>query len=258
MLSAEESPAKSPQNGLPSPLHSDDLASTSSSLNVEQDQQQSQHHQEDAESMSPDSPDASASDVHGEKGQAPSLPEKSSSQGPPPATPSATMSSIATPSVGSVDKEKEKDRESSLATTTLSMPFRKRARRKDDRSTSDGKYAASSTDQPSASSAASVKGPPAKKNRASLFTKISHIFASCVTTSHRTHVVDIDEGPSHAKSHQKDSEKPLHRDAEVTKEASSSREPSSSSSGEEISRAIVVVPRVSDVRLYYSHISFQL
>lgn len=215
-------------------------------MSQDQQQPQPQQQQEDGEGMSAESPDSSASDVHGpsEKGQAPSLPEKQAA--PPLATPSATMSSIATPSVGTT--EKEKDGGSSLVTMTLSMPFRKRTRRKDDRSTSEGKYVTSSTGQPSALSVTSVKGPPAKKSRTSLFTKISHLLASCVSTSHRTHVVDVEEGPSHANNHQKDSEKASHKDAEVTKEASSSREPSSSSPGEEIPRAFVVLPRVSDDR----------
>ncbi|THH33256.1 hypothetical protein EUX98_g888 [Antrodiella citrinella] len=220
---AEGSSSNSPPESASSPLHSDDLASASSAPNdVQQDQEHPQ--QEDGQAMTAESPDASASDVnHNEQGQVPSLPEKTVASSPE--TPSATMSSVATPTVAT-STEKEKDGESSLATATLSMPFRKRTRRKDDPSTSNGKYAASSTGQPSALSV-TVKGPPTKKSRTSLFTKISHIFTSCVSTSHRTHVVDVDEGPSHT-IHQNDSEKASHKDAEVTKEASS-REPSAPS-----------------------------
>ncbi|TCD62025.1 hypothetical protein EIP91_007543 [Steccherinum ochraceum] len=180
---AEGASTNPPPGGVPSPLHSDDLASTSSPPTSDVHDQQQPKQSEEGEGQTAESLGSSALD--------------------------------------------EKDSESS-ATTTLRMPFRKRSRRKDDPSTSDGKYAASSSGQPSALSVASVKGPPTKKNRTSLFTKISHIFTSCVSPSHRTHVVDVEEGPSHAK-HQKDSEKTSPKDAEVTKEASSSREPSSSS-----------------------------
>ncbi|KAK7692464.1 hypothetical protein QCA50_004089 [Cerrena zonata] len=185
--------------------------------------------------------------VDGEAGQVPlSHPDKQPST-------SATIGSTPAPSEaepalgGSAEKEKEreKDKESSSATLSLTIPsLRKRTRKRDDRSTTEGKYAASHTTEGSPS--ISEGEPKTKKTKASLLAKITQIFTSCVGPSPRTHAVDLDEGPSQGRADQKDPEKHSTKDVEMA-EQQPSREASSSTSTGDLNptapaRPLIVVP----------------
>lgn len=176
----------------------------------------------------------------GEAGPAPSShpdqqPSSSATIG---STPTTSEAEPAAGGSAEKEKEREKDKESSMATLSLTIPsLRKRTRRRDDRSTTEGKYAASHTTEGSPSLTEDERKP--KKTKASLLAKITHIFTSCVAPSPRTHAVDLDEGPSsHGRADQKDPEKHSTKDVEMTEQQPSREASSSTSTGMEISRTL--------------------
>ena len=177
----------------------------------------------------------------GEAGPAP--PSHSDQQPSTSVTIGSTQASSETEpaSGGNVEKEKEreKDKESSSVTLPLTIAsLRKRTRRRDERSiTEEGKSTASHTTEESPSLSEAERKP--KKTKASLLAKITHIFTSCVAPSPRTHVVDLDEGPSsQGRADQKDPEKHSTKDVEVAEQQPSREASSSTSTGMEISRTL--------------------
>lgn len=180
-----------------------------------------------------DSKDADKSDG-GEGGQVP----PSHTDQPSTGSPSATITSVVTaPSEveHASGAHEEKDQESSSATLSLTVPILRKRTRRRDRSVSEGKYAGSNTTEGSPS--VSEAEPKTKKTKASLLTKITQIFTSCVIPSHRTHAIELDEGPSHGRADQKDAEKHSTKDVEMA-EPQPTRETSSSPAGVDISRTL--------------------
>lgn len=168
---------------------------------------------------------------------------------------SATMTSATTAlDTSSGSKEKLREPSSTTATSTLAIPIRKSSKKRE-RSTSNGQQTSSSlTDHTVSEKVKQVKSKaPSKKSKPSLFTRIAHIFTSCVNPSSRTHVVDLEEGPSHAGEHQKvDSEKPIVAatgvDTTMTeKDQTPSADPSSSTTVLTVPHTLTIVPHPSPI-----------
>lgn len=121
---------------------------------------------------------------------------------------------------------KEKD-EGSWKATTLTMPVKSRSRRKSGKSSSHGKGTVSSSTEKPPSTISNSEGKPATKRRKiTFFKRITFICTSCVTSSPRTHEVDVEEGASRqVESERQPAEKPPGNDTVRTEQAT--REPSS-------------------------------
>ncbi|KAI0072499.1 NIF-domain-containing protein [Panus rudis PR-1116 ss-1] len=157
-----------------------------------------------------------------DKAEGGQVPPPSPSQPNPPSI--DTLPATIESTKASVTADKEKETESSSATLTISVPIlRKRTRRRDDRSTSEGHYAASSSTAEGSPSISDTDRKPKKRTKSALMSKITRMLTSCIHPSPRTHAVELDVGPSAsnagikdtAPADQKDSEKQSPKDLDV-------------------------------------------
>ena len=110
------------------------------------------------------------------------------------------------------------------------MPVKVRSRRRN--SKGNGKNPVSSKEKPSSIAGSSEGKQTAKRRKISFFERITFICTSCVTSSPRTHDVDVEEGASSQKDKESEklSEKLSTKELETAEHPD--REPSSSSTSE--------------------------
>lgn len=127
---------------------------------------------------------------------------------------------------GEKDETSGKD-QGSWKPTTLTMPVKSRSFRKSGKVVSHGKATtSSSTEKPPSVTANSEGKSSSKKRKISVFRRIVFICTSCITSSARTHEVDIEEGASRpVESERQHTEKPPGKETECV--AHATREPSS-------------------------------
>lgn len=146
--------------------------------------------------------------------------------------PSLGTSQQSTHHTGAEKDEINEKAQGSWKATTLTMPVKSSSRRKSSKSPSHGKATATSSTEKAPSTISNSEGKPsAKRRKISFFERITFMCTSCISSSTRTHEVDVQEGASRQVEPERQvTEKQSEKETEGTEQTT--REPSSATTRE--------------------------